>query len=69
MQAAVAEAMRRGFSQMRLWTPEGAARARRFYEREGWSRTGRVHRHSAVGLPTVEYGRDIPLHEDYRRNI
>jgi len=59
MRAAVAEALTRGFSHMRLWTPEGAARARRFYEREGWTLTGRVHRRSDVGLPTVEYGRDI----------
>jgi GNAT superfamily N-acetyltransferase len=47
--AAVAEAMTRGFSHMRLWTPEGAARARRLYEREGWTHTGRVHRRSDVG--------------------
>ena len=57
--AAVAEAARRGFSHIRLWTPEGAGRARRFYEREGWALTGRVHPSSDVGLPTVEYGREI----------
>jgi GNAT superfamily N-acetyltransferase len=56
MRAAVAEAEKRGFSYMRLWTPAGAGRARRFYEREGWTLTGRVHRHSDIGLPTVEYG-------------
>jgi GNAT superfamily N-acetyltransferase len=46
--AAVAEARRRGFTRMRLWTPQGAGRARRFYEREGWRPTGNVHktRHS-----------------------
>jgi GNAT superfamily N-acetyltransferase len=59
VRAAVAEALTRGFSHMRLWTPEGAARARRFYEREGWALTGRAHRRSDFGLPTVEYGRDI----------
>ena len=59
LRAAVAEALTRGFSHMRLWTPEGAARARRFYEREGWTLTGRVHRRSDFGLPMVEYGRDI----------
>ena len=58
MRAAVSEALTRGFSHMRLWTPEGAARARRFYEREGWTLTGRVHRRSDFGLPTVEYSRD-----------
>ena len=59
MRAALAEAQRRGFSHMRLWTLEGAARARRFYEREGWNLTGRVHPDSDFGLPTVEYGRYI----------
>jgi GNAT superfamily N-acetyltransferase len=59
MQAAVAEAANRGFAHMRLWTPEGACRARRFYEREGWTLTGRVHRHSDFGVPTVEYCRSI----------
>jgi GNAT superfamily N-acetyltransferase len=60
MRAAVTEALRRGFSHVRLWTPEGAGRARRFYEREGWTLTGHVHRRSEFGLPTVEYGRSIP---------
>jgi GNAT superfamily N-acetyltransferase len=60
MRAAVTEADKRGFSSMRLWTPEGAGRARRFYEREGWAVTGRVNRRSEFGLATVEYGRRIP---------
>lgn len=60
MRAAVTEALRRDFSYMRLWTPEGAGRARRFYEREGWTLTGRVHRRSDFGLPTVEYCRSLP---------
>jgi GNAT superfamily N-acetyltransferase len=34
--AAVEEAARRGFSSFRLFTPAAQARARRFYEREGW---------------------------------
>ncbi len=57
MAAAVQEARRRGFARLRLWTPRGAARARRFYERQGWAPTGRVHEHSPSGLPTLEYGR------------
>jgi GNAT superfamily N-acetyltransferase len=57
MRAAIAEAKKQGFSDMLLWTPAGAGRARRFYERERWTLTGRVHRHSAIGLPTVEYAR------------
>lgn len=60
MRAAVAEAHHRDYSQMRLWTPEGAGRARRFYEREGWTLTGRVNRNSDLGLPTVEYSRVLP---------
>lgn len=35
IQAAITEAVERGHSAMRLWTPQGARRARRFYEREG----------------------------------
>ena len=60
MHAGVTEAVKRGFSLMRLWTPEGAGRARRFYEREGWTLTGQGHCRSDFGLATVEYGRRIP---------
>jgi GNAT superfamily N-acetyltransferase len=59
MHAAVAEAARRGFSAMCLWTLEGAGRARRFYEREGFALTGRVHEDSDFGLTTMQYRRDI----------
>ncbi len=59
MAAAVAEARVRGFTRMRLWTPQGAGRARRFYEREGWTATGGVHANSPSGLVTVEYGRGL----------
>ena len=56
MGAAVAEARRRELTRMTLWTPRGALRARRFYEREGWKLTGRAHEEgSSIGLPTVEY--------------
>ena len=34
--AAIDEARARGFTAMRLFTPGGQERARRFYEREGW---------------------------------
>src|SRR3712207_9125840 len=34
---AVSEAAARGFVAMRLFTPVAHGRARRFYEREGWS--------------------------------
>jgi GNAT superfamily N-acetyltransferase len=59
MARAVEEATARGFARMRLWTPRGAARARRFYEREGWTPTGRAHEDSPSGLPTVEYERKL----------
>jgi GNAT superfamily N-acetyltransferase len=55
MREACAEARRRGFEAMRLWTPRGAQRARRFYEREGWTASGREHEHTPARLPTVEY--------------
>jgi GNAT superfamily N-acetyltransferase len=61
MAAAVAEAARRGLTGMLLWTPRGAERARRFYEREGWSPTGAVHSRarSPSGLATMEYARSV----------
>jgi GNAT superfamily N-acetyltransferase len=59
MARAVAEAACRGFETMRLWTPEGAARARRFYEREGFVLTGAAHEHTPSGLATVQYARAV----------
>jgi GNAT superfamily N-acetyltransferase len=59
MEAAASESRQRGFTRMRLWTPQGQSRARRFYEREGWTLTGRVHEDSPFGLPTVEYARTL----------
>jgi GNAT superfamily N-acetyltransferase len=59
MEAAAGEAGQRGFARMRLWTPEGQTRARRFYEREGWTLTGGLHEHSPFGLPVVEYARNL----------
>jgi GNAT superfamily N-acetyltransferase len=53
----VAEARSRGFDRMILWAAEGAAQARRFYEREGWQLTGEVDPDSSFGLPLVQYGR------------
>jgi GNAT superfamily N-acetyltransferase/ketosteroid isomerase-like protein len=57
MRSALAEAHRRGFARLRLWTPRGAARSRRFYEREGWTPTGNERDESPIGLPIVEYER------------
>ena len=52
---AVDEARNRGFSRLTLWAAEGAAQARRFYEREGWTPTGANRMDVPFGLPLVEY--------------
>jgi GNAT superfamily N-acetyltransferase len=56
---AVEEAARRGFTAIRLFTPAGQARARRFYEREGWERRGDPI-DAPFGLAVVEYRRTLP---------
>lgn len=53
------EARRRGYGRIVLWTPAGAMRARRFYEREGFELTGEQDPGSSFGLPLVQYGRDL----------
>ncbi len=55
LHASTAEARARGFSTMRLFTPAGQARARRFYEREGWRAVGEEFEVPAIGLALVEY--------------
>jgi GNAT superfamily N-acetyltransferase len=57
MRSAVTEAHTRGFARLRLWTPRGAAGARRFYERDGWTLTGNERDKSPIGLPIIEYER------------
>jgi GNAT superfamily N-acetyltransferase len=47
------EARRRGYRTARLHTPAAHARARRFYERRGWSATAPPE--PWMGLPVVEY--------------
>lgn len=60
MGAAVEEAAKRGFEWMRLWTPRDAKRARRFYEREGWSLSGEERpADQHLGLAIVEYVREL----------
>ena len=56
---AVQEASSRGFTSMRLFTPALQARARRFYEREGWTAAGEPAEDLGFGLPVVEYRRAI----------
>jgi GNAT superfamily N-acetyltransferase len=55
--AAVAEARPRGFEHMRLFTPARHGRARRFYEREGWSVAGDEFYAEGPALVIVEYRR------------
>lgn len=45
-----------GYRTVRLWVPEGAAQARRFYERNGWTLTGKTTVFAA--LTRVEMRRD-----------
>jgi GNAT superfamily N-acetyltransferase len=49
----------RGFTAMRLYTPAGQARARRFYEREGFAAAGGPQ-DRGLGLPVIEYRRPLP---------
>jgi GNAT superfamily N-acetyltransferase len=57
--AMVEEAPRRGFEELRLFTPSGQGRARGFYEREGW-RLLREWLDAPLGFPVVEYRRTCP---------
>jgi GNAT superfamily N-acetyltransferase len=59
MAEAVREAGARGFTSMRLFTPAAQARARRFYEREGWTPAAAPFDDLDFGMPLVEYRRAI----------
>ncbi len=52
---AVDEARARDFTGMRLFTPGGQERARRFYEREGWSLARPPAFDERIGLEIAEY--------------
>ena len=58
--AAVDAAVARGFATMRLFTPAGQGRARRFYEREGWAMSGPPREDAALRMPIVEYRLVLP---------
>jgi hypothetical protein len=45
---------------MRLFTPEGQARARAFYERRGWTTDGAARHEPMLALDLVEYRRPLP---------
>ena len=55
LMAAMLEAARERYGEMRLLTPRDHARARRFYEREGWTLLGDWGLDSDLRLPVVEY--------------
>ena len=59
MEAAVEGARERGFAELRLFVAEGQARARRFYEREGWRAVTEPYFDSVPGLSMVEYRRAL----------
>src|SRR4051794_24233249 len=58
MQRALAEARAQGFAEMRLFTPAGQARARRFYEREGFALI-RVFDEPRLSMDMAEYRRAL----------
>jgi GNAT superfamily N-acetyltransferase len=58
--SALAEIRARGFTRARLWTPEGQARARRFYEKRGWVLNGeRQDESNPSGISLVQYVHDL----------
>jgi GNAT superfamily N-acetyltransferase len=57
---ACAAAAARGYNAMRLFTPAGQARARRFYEREGWTLAAGPQTDEDLRMEVVEYRRPVP---------
>ncbi len=49
----------RGFVSACLWTPAGQARARAFYERNGWKASGRLDPENDLQLELMEYVREL----------
>ena len=58
-EAALAAALQRGHTGLRLFTPAGHARGRRFYEREGWTLHGEPLYNEAFEMLLAEYRRSI----------
>jgi hypothetical protein len=52
---------------MRLFTPAAHARARRFYEREGWVAAGDEFHDAGPNLALVEYRRALGARELHRQ--
>ena len=57
--AMLEEARGRGYARLRLFTPAGQARARRFYEREGWALAAPPFFDESFGMEIVEYRRAL----------
>jgi diamine N-acetyltransferase len=55
------ESARRGYATMRLFTPVAQARARRFYEREGWTFAAGPIDAPGFGMPLIELRRAISM--------
>jgi GNAT superfamily N-acetyltransferase len=53
------DARERGFTAIRLFVAEGQARARRFYEREGWHAVSEPYFDAIPGLTMLEYRRPL----------
>lgn len=58
-QRAVEDCRARGFTSMVLFTPHAQGRARRFYEREGWTHVADDFADERFGMPTAEYRYDL----------
>ena len=56
---ALKQARERGYRAIRLFAAAGQARARRFYEREGWATAGPEFMLEGFGLEVVEYRRGL----------
>ncbi|HTN25411.1 MAG TPA: GNAT family N-acetyltransferase [Solirubrobacteraceae bacterium] len=56
----LADMVQRGFTSACLWTPSGQARARAFYERNAWTRSGAVDPENDLALELIEYVRELP---------
>ena len=59
LRRAEGDARAAGFVRLRLNTPQPQARARRFYEREGFTTTGVPLADDRFGMPMLEYVRAL----------